>query len=95
MSNRTSPIGALVRLYVDLERQVNTGDVIETRTGRGYLVLGVRIQARGKHAGRQHLQCSVMGTDWLAAGLASAPDGAYVHRIRWYRRKRGAGVVCR
>lgn len=92
MSNRTSPIGAVVRLYVDLERQVNIGDIIETRTGRGYLVLAARIQARGKHAGRQHLQCSVMGTGPL---VSLAPPGAYVHRIRWYRRKRGAGVVCR
>lgn len=98
VSNRTAPVGAVVRLYVDLERQVNEGDVIETRTGRGYRVLSVRVQARGKHAGRQHLHCAVMGVDWidsLKQWNPPLPPGSWVHRIRWYRRERGAGVVSR
>lgn len=96
MSNRTAPAGAVVQLYVDLDRQVARDDIIETRTGRAYRVLTVRVQERGKHAGRQHLCCLVLGENWLAGiDRAAANPEAYVHRIRWYRRKRGAGVVSR
>lgn len=97
MSNRTAPVGAVVRLYVDLERQVNEGDIIETRTGRGYRVLSVRVQERGKHEGRQHLSCVVLHAGWLEDAVAGFydPSSAFIHRIRWYRRERGAGVVCR
>lgn len=74
--------GEQARLYYDGARPVVAGDYIRTRTGRLYLVDQVRIQERGKHAGRQHLVTTVM------------PDGhepeidAVVHPIHWYRRPR-------
>lgn len=89
----TAPAGAEVGLYVDLVERVELGDVIETRSGRRYLVASVRVQERGKHAGRQHLRAIVLGE-----GDKVAPTGlaaARVHRIRWYRRDRGAGVTGR
>lgn len=96
MSNRTAPVGAVVRLYVDLMNQVKEGDVVETRTGRGYSVLSVRVQKRGKYVGRQHLVCTVLHDAWLEDLVAGrGPLGAIVHRIRWYRRRQGAGVVVR
>lgn len=98
MSNRTAPLGAVVRLYVDLERQVNEGDIIETSTGRGYRVLSVRVQERGKNVGRQHLMCVVMPADWMSDAerwRTRLPIGSFIHRIRWYRRGRGAGVTVR
>lgn len=88
MSNRTAPDGAVVGLYVDLDHLVREGHVIETRSGRRYLVVAVRIQERGKNAGRQHLRAIVVPKD----DLCPTP---MTHRIRWYRRRRGAGVVCR
>jgi hypothetical protein len=96
---RAAPAGAVVSLYVDLERTVNLGDIIETRSGRGYLVVGARVQQRGAHAGRQHLKCDVLPAGWSedldgAWRVGTRPD-SYVHRIRWYRRQRGAGVVKR
>jgi hypothetical protein len=88
----TAPVGAVVKLHVDLVAPVRVGDVIETQTGRRYSVLGVREQQRGKHAGRQHLQCLVVPLDFepLAAGPLPPDLAAKVHRIRWYvRGKRG------
>lgn len=80
----TAPAGTEVGLYVDLVARVDVGDVIETQTGRRYGVVSVRVQARGKHIGRQHLRAVVM--DGCAA---CDPLGeARVHRIRWYRRGR-------
>lgn len=78
----TAPVGASVRLYVDLVAQVATGDLIETSSGRRYSVIGVRVQARGKHAGRQHLQCLVVPNGWLPD-----PREGTLHRIRWYKRR--------
>lgn len=82
----TAPVGAEVGLYVDLVAPVEVGDVIETRSGRRYGVLSVRVQERGKHAGRQHLRCLVVEPEFVPGGR--------VHRIRWYRRP-GGGVVKR
>lgn len=77
----TAPDGAIVSLYVDLVSRVADGDIIQTGTGRRYHVLEVRVQQRGKHAGRQHLRCLVMSRgDKLAH--------ATVHQIRWYSRDR-------
>jgi hypothetical protein len=90
-----APVGAIVALYVDLERRVMVEDIVETRTGRGYRVLVVRMQERGKKAGRQHLRCVVLGEDWLHDLMVTPRDNRWVHRIRWYRRKAGAGVVSR
>jgi len=73
-----APAGSEVGIYVDLVDQVDAGDAIVTQSGRTYLVVRVRRQERGKHIGRQHLRCVV------AEG--SAPEGARIHRIRWYPR---------
>lgn len=72
-----APIGATVRIYLDVAGPVEVGDAVQTQTGRTYLVASVRRQARGRHAGRWHLAVVV---------VASAPPTAHVHRIRWYRR---------
>jgi len=90
----TAPAGAIVGLYVDLVARVRVGDVIETGTGRRYFVNVVREQTRGKHAGRQHLRCSVLAEgDPLWNGLSTTEQNPkpVVHRIRWYRRP-GGGV---
>lgn len=80
----TAPAGAVVGLYVDLHEVVQLGDVIETQTGRRYLVASTRVQRSGMHAGRQHLRAVV-----LAPG-AELPEVGMLHRIVWYRRKRRA-----
>ena len=59
----TAPAGAIVGLYVDLLRSVHEQDVIETPSGRRYLVMSVRVQLRGIHRGRQHLRALVMQPD--------------------------------
>lgn len=79
----TAPVGAVVRIYVDLLDQVAQGDIIQTGTGRRYSVIGVRVQKRGKHAGRQHLQCLVVANDWLPE---TPEPGAKMHTIQWYKR---------
>lgn len=81
----TAPVGAIVGLYVDLDAQVEVGDVIETTTGRRYGVLDVRVQLRGRHAGRQHLRCAVIG-EMRSMGVEAGVNR--VHHIRWYRRGR-------
>lgn len=73
-----APVGALVGLYVDIRSRIVTGDAIQTTTGRRYLVVGVREQARGKHKGRQHLRCLV------GDGTEAVAGKTYV--IFWYRR---------
>jgi hypothetical protein len=90
----TAPVGAVVKLFVDLVAPVRQGDIIETGTGRRYGVLGVRVQASGKHAGRQHLSCVVVENDTdhtIVAtqegdGITIAEVPARIHRIRWYKR---------
>lgn len=89
-----APPGAIVGLYVDLCARVLAGDLIETRSGRRYLVLHAREQQRGKHTGRQHLRCSVLAEGEELPRLHVVFDDArerVVHRIRWYRRP-GGGV---
>ena len=84
-----APVGAVVGLYVDLVARVAIGDVIETQTGRSYQVLAVRVQLRGKHAGRQHLRVLV---------IERAHPDATIHLIRWYARgntARGSGEARR
>lgn len=85
-----APAGAIVRIYLDLVARVGTGDIIETQSGRRYRVLGVRVQERGKHAGRQHLSCVVLGPDELTyEGMTpDHPSIPTVHKIRWYPRGR-------
>lgn len=76
----TAPAGALVKLYVDTRGEITKGDVIRTGTGRRYLVETVRVQERGKHAGRKHLTAVVLApTDQI-------PWDTAIIDIRWYRR---------
>ena len=98
-----APPGAEVGLYLDLVATVNVGDVVETRSGRRYLVVAVRRQERGKHAGRWHVRAVVLGEDELPAAFLRltaidviAGVGPRVHRIRWYaRHRRSSGGVAR
>lgn len=79
----TAPVGAIVSIYVDLVASVSTGDLIETQSGRRYMAVGVRVQQRGKHVGRQHLRCVVIDRDDVCP---SAMVDRVVHKIRWYKR---------
>jgi len=79
----TAPAGAIVGIYVDLKACVDVGDVIETTSGRRYSVVAKRVQARGKHVGRQHLRVSVMAPD------DPLPATGILHRIVWYQHGRG------
>lgn len=72
--------GEPARLYLDSRDRIEPGDYVRTRTGRTYLVTAARVQERGKHAGRQHLQTVVM-----EPGHVAEPD-ATVHMCYWYRR---------
>lgn len=94
--NRPAPIGAIVSMHLDLKARVDIGDLIETRTGRRYLVLDVRVQQRGKNAGRQHVRCNVLGKDGevpIEPNELADPRVRMVHRIRWYARgKNTAGM---
>lgn len=72
-----APEGAIVRIAYDGD-PLEVGDVLKTDRGRAYAVVAVRVQAKGKHAGRQHLRCLVLGRH--------VPDGARVHSLRFYKR---------
>jgi hypothetical protein len=72
--------GEQARITYDSTARVREGDYIRTTTGRTYLVTGVRIQERGVHAGRQHLDTVVMEPDHI-----TEPD-AHVFPVYWYRR---------
>jgi len=92
----SAPAGAEVGIYVDLVDEVTIGDVIETQTGRRYLVTARRAQLRGRHVGRQHLRVVVLDPEELIqvtpcslrahGGVGCAGHVPKVHRIRWYRR---------
>lgn len=80
-----APAGAEVALYYDSPwRDVQPGDVVQTRTGRRYLVRRVRRQARGRHLGRQHLRCEVLPADH------ELDADTVVHPVFWYRRQKAA-----
>lgn len=72
--------GEPAKLYYDGIRTVEPGDYLRTRTGRTYLVTAVRVQKKGRHVGRQHLQTVVMDP-----ARELEPD-AVVHPLWWYRR---------
>lgn len=78
----TAPAGAEVGIYVDSVAPVAVGDVIETQTGRRYVVVARWVQERGMYFGRQHLRCVVLDPD-------ASVGASTVHRIRWYARGRG------
>ncbi len=72
-----APIGAEVGIHYD-GRVVYVGDALVTPTGRTYLVISVRYQAKGAHRGRQHLRCLV--------AEYPPPQGAWVLPLIWYKR---------
>jgi hypothetical protein len=69
----------MAALHYDSAVPVVEGDYIRTGTGRTYLVQAVRVQQRGKHAGRQHLTTVVMEP-------CHDTGDATVHLLHWYRR---------
>lgn len=75
------PVGSLVSLYYDSDRLVEEADVIRTPTGRSYRVVSVRVQERGKNAGRQIIKALVIDPADVA------PDDV-VHPLHWYSRNR-------
>lgn len=79
MRRGPAPPGAEVGLYVDLAARVAPDEVIQTESGRRYLVIRVRVQERGRYRGRQHLRAIVCDVDDVTGDRR-------VHRIRWYRR---------
>ena len=83
----TAPSGAIVSLHYDTDKLVTVGDVITTRTGRGYVVMTARQQRRGKWTGRWHLSALVLTGQELVAYLANIPDLNATHQLYWYKRK--------
>ena len=73
-----APQGAEVKIYYD-GPSLAPGDALCTRTGRVYGIVHVRVQERGKHAGRQHLRCVVLE-------LADVLEGTRVFPLVWYKR---------
>lgn len=74
-----APIGSVVKLTYDSPRAVSPGDVLKTLAGRMYLICETRRQVKGLHVGRWHLQAIIVD---------EVPEGAHVHPIYWYRRRR-------
>lgn len=79
----TAPPGAVVRIFYD-GPAVAPGHFLRTKTLRTYRVVSVRVQARGKRAGRQHLACLVVGSRGGPTVL-DVVEGR-VHNLRWYPR---------
>lgn len=76
----TKPLGTTCKLHYDSPREVEAFDVIRTEpAGTCYRVLEVRIQERGKHAGKKHLKCVR-----IAAGDVEEDD--VVRPLYWYQR---------
>lgn len=79
-----APPGSVVGIYYDSPRDVNTGDVLKTPSGRCYLVITIRVQTRGLHPGRKHIHAVV---------LEVAPEKAIIHPLYWYpRNKHGTPI---
>lgn len=77
-----APAGVVVKIHIDSPDTIEPGHVVQTTTGRRYLVKHVRRQERGKYAGRWHLRCEVMDRtmkvrEWVATTF---------HYITWYPR---------
>lgn len=81
---KTAPRGTEVGLYYDSPTLVQVDDFLQTRSGRTYLIISVRIQERGKHVGRQHLRALVSGPEEIGSGDK-------VHPIFWYSRSAPSG----
>jgi hypothetical protein len=70
--------GSVVSIFYDADEPIAVGDALQTKTGRTYIIVTGRQQARGRHVGRWHLRCAV------AEG--PPPAGVIVHRLVWYPR---------
>lgn len=79
-----APVGSNVSLYMDTPRDIQPGDYIVTHSGRSYLVDSVRIQQRGKHAGRKHMRVIVVDP----ATVPHGDDEEVIHPLFWYSRNR-------
>lgn len=76
----TAAAGSVVGIYYDGRHVMAEGEALRTPTGRTYVVVSNRVQARGRHAGRQHLRCLVVD---------HVDPGTQVFPLVWYRRGRG------
>lgn len=81
-----APTGAVVGLYYDAgERDVAVGDVLHSMTRRSsatgswYRVLELRVQRRGEHIGRLHMEC-------LKIEEEDVESDDTVHPLYWYPR---------
>lgn len=54
-----APPGSFVKITYDGDA-LHEGDALVTPSGRSYGVVSVRVQTRGKHAGRQHCRLLVL-----------------------------------
>jgi hypothetical protein len=80
MPRRVKQPGEPATLYYDSNANVAVGDIVQTNTGRRYLVVECRHGTGTRHPTRWHLQTVVMeGTD-------PGPPEATVHFLHWYRR---------
>lgn len=74
-----APEGSVVSIAYD-GAPLDVGDILVTATDRTYVVVSVRRQTRGVHAGRQHLRCAV-------AEVAARGTGK-VFPLYWYKREK-------
>jgi hypothetical protein len=75
-------IGEIVSLYYDSPRIIQPGEYLQTGTGRSYLLMTIRRQAKGQHIGRWIIK------EAMVVDRNEIPPGAVIHPIRWYRRGR-------
>lgn len=73
-----APIGSMVKFsYEAPDIEVTEGNILKTTSGRLYLVVSVRKQVKGFHAGLWHL---------VAIVIAREVHGAQIHPLYWKRR---------
>lgn len=72
-------VGDVVSIYYD-GREVQTAEVLQTSTGRTYLIVSKRVQRRGAHVGRQHLRCLIVEAEEVKAKELK------IHPLHWYKR---------
>lgn len=72
-----APVGAVMKISYDGDAGHAEGHVLRATTGRLYLIIHIRRQTRGKHAGRLHLKCLV---------IDELPFGAVTHPLAWHPR---------
>jgi hypothetical protein len=75
----THPTLSPCRLYYDADTTVLDGHYLLTPAGSAYLV--TRVRPHRTRPGRFNLQC-------LRWPKADVPEGATIHPLHWYQRKR-------